>query len=122
MNLYENFDSINYSSYIEEENSKLKNSYKIDLSKKKDYGIYKKWSVIRNLKSLGINYLETLKELTKAFKINEIMLLFSIDDETKELRLVHLDKVINGYELNNLLSFCIEHEIVPVISLELKEF
>lgn len=122
LNLYENFDSINYSSYIEEENSKLKNSYKIDLSKKKDYGIYKKWSVIRNLKSLGINYLETLKELTKAFKINEIMLLFSIDYETKELRLVHLDKVINGYELNNLLSFCIEHEIVPVISLELKEF
>lgn len=95
LNLYENFDSINYSSYIEEENSKLKNSYKIDLSKKKDYGIYKKWSVIRNLKSLGINYLETLKELTKAFKINEIMLLFSIDYETKELRLVHLDKVIN---------------------------
>lgn len=116
--LFNKFEMQNYGEYVKKLGDK-RNNYKINFKTKEEFNIFKNWRIIRNLNSLGDNYLDTLDKLLKEVKIEEIILLFSIDENNGALKLKHLNKEIREYDLNSLFSKCIENDINPVISIDL---
>ena len=117
--LLKNIEKTSYSDYI-------RNYYGEDLEfeldiKEEGRKLPKSWSVIRNFKSLGNDFLAALKDLESNVNISEIIIRFKMKRGEKALYLADLDREISQDELYTLLYKCMEKEIVGVISLDLGE-
>src|SRR5699024_10824078 len=106
--------------FINSFRNRIKSNYNIDINTHKKGEFFKQWRIIRNLKSLGNNYLSNLDELLKNYSIDEMIILFSVD-ENGELIILDLNRQIDEIELMNLLSKCIENNIMPAIGIEFEE-
>ncbi|MBP2024768.1 AraC family transcriptional regulator [Peptoniphilus stercorisuis] len=118
--LLNQYQNLKYDQFINNFGNRIKSNYNIDVNAKKQGEFFKQWRIIRNLKSLGNNYLSNLDELLKNYAIDEMIILFSVD-ENGELIILDLNRQIDEIELMNLLSKCIENNIMPVIGLEFEE-
>lgn len=112
-----------YSEFIKEYTRNRKLEYTIDLNKlsrnKNIKEIFKDWQIIRNLNSLGPNYLKGFKNIIKNSEIKEIILKFYYNKDLDDFILSDLDKPVNFNDIYSILSICTEEGIKACIEIDL---
>lgn len=90
----------------------------IDISKSEKTNIeYKNWATVRNLGSLGKDYIGSLDFLNNFIDLDEINLRFYWNKKEKEFYLADINKPISNMEFSNIFGKCIDYNITPIISL-----
>lgn len=114
-----------YSEFINAYARNRELEHTIDLQKaSKDKNIkkiFKDWQIIRNLNSLGTDYLKGFKNIIKNSEIKEIILKFYYDKDLDDFVLTDLGKSVNITDIYSILSICIEQEIRGSIEIDLGE-
>ena len=117
--LFKRVESINYGAFIEE---KMGPDFRYSLSAEAEgKDMYRTWTVIRDLKSLGVEYLNHLGEVVEDIDVKEIILNFELDEERDVVILSDFDRKISMNELYSLLNKCINYELRAIISLGLED-
>lgn len=118
--IFEKKDEINYEEYVQKNSKSDYSQYSYTEETKKVEKLNRNWRVIRNIKTLGDYYLENLDLILEKIPIEEIILRFTMLEDDKVL-LTDLNRKIEEYELNSLLTKCIENNINLVIALRLED-
>lgn len=80
--------------------------------------IFRSWAIIRNLNSIGRDYISVIETLSGGIEIDEIVLRFKFDGDYKKLYLIDLNERISNEQFYSLLDMCIREDIRPIIGLD----
>lgn len=124
-NIIKRIDIETYQEYIDLYSNDRENEYLINTDILHDNTNYtgeevlKNWQLIRNLQSLGPEYIQGFKEVLNSSKVSGIILKFGYDYEKEKYYLTDINKYISLNSIYEILNICVENDIQATIQLTL---